>query len=109
VARSRERAGLNRLLFREVNERIVKLMGSTMDSSVLLFICECSNDDCAETVEVALDEYESVRSHPDRFVVAPAHENEEIERVVTRSSRFVVVEKLGGGKTTPAEGDPRQL
>jgi hypothetical protein len=108
VARPRERAELNQLLFREVNERIVELMGSAMDSSVFLFVCECSND-CAETVEVVLGEYEAVRRHPDRFLVAPGHENEEIERVVTRSSRFVVTEKLSDGRTTPAESDPRQL
>jgi hypothetical protein len=40
------------------------------------------------------DEYERVRSQRDRFAVVPGHENSEIEHVVERDDRYVVVDKL---------------
>jgi hypothetical protein len=44
---------------------------------------------------VPLEVYTAVRSEPTRFIVAPGHENLELERVVERHDRFFVVEKFG--------------
>jgi hypothetical protein len=38
-------------------------------------------------------EYEHVRSDNDRFALVPGHENEQIERVMERTERYVVVDK----------------
>jgi hypothetical protein len=43
---------------------------------------------------MAAAEYEHVRSDNDRFALVPGHEDEEIERVVERSERYIVVDKL---------------
>jgi hypothetical protein len=59
------------------------------------FQCECGeNSGCDAVVLMTLDEYERVRSQRDRFAVVPGHENSEIERVVERDDRYVVVDKL---------------
>jgi hypothetical protein len=40
-------------------------------------------------------EYEAAHAQRDRFVVAPGHEDERLERVVERNRRYLVVEKFG--------------
>lgn len=59
-----------------------------------LFLCECSNNDCASTLELRWDEYRDVRSNPDRFVIRPGHETAEVDRVVEQHDSYVVVEKI---------------
>jgi len=95
VTSSVERAARNQVLFREVNERIAELTTLDRVRDMHLLICECSDEACAESLEVALAEYEAVRAHSDRFVVARGHELLAIERVVDANPRFVVVEKFG--------------
>ena len=58
------------------------------------FICECSREDCTETVSLAVEEYEGVRSSPTLFVIVPGHETLEVEQVVDTDERFMLVEKI---------------
>jgi 5-bromo-4-chloroindolyl phosphate hydrolysis protein len=57
---------------------------------------------------IRLAEYESVRADPRRFAVAAGHVMTDVEEVVARTDRYVVVAKQEG---TPAkiavEQDPR--
>jgi hypothetical protein len=46
-----------------------------------------------ERIPMTISEYEKVRSQDDRFAVYPGHELEELEWVVARNERFVVVDK----------------
>ena len=55
------------------------------------YFCECSDTTCEATVELTLDEYESLRSNPLLFVVDPAHVDG-VDRVRVRNERFVLVE-----------------
>jgi pyruvate-formate lyase-activating enzyme len=48
--------------------------------------------------------YDTVRSVPTRFVVAPGHQDDELERIVEVHAAFVVVEKVHH-----AAGYPRPL
>lgn len=89
---SRERLARNQTLFREVNERI-KEVADPVDGGVD-FLCECSNTDCTTSIPLTLTEYEAVRSESAWFFVEPGHEQLEVERVVSESERFTVVEKL---------------
>lgn len=82
-------------LFREVNENIASLTGLLTETDHQLFICECSNTACAESLELTAEEYETVRAHPTRFVVKPGHQLAGIERVVDGNGAFLVVEKIG--------------
>jgi hypothetical protein len=94
-------------LFREVNENIASLIGLLTETDHQLFICECSNTACAESLELTGDEYEAVRAHPTRFVVKPGHQLAGIERVVEGNGRFLVVEKVGRAADIAQADDPR--
>ena len=52
-------AGQNQALMREVNERIERLGDDAANPE---FLCECSNPDCIETLQLSIAEYESIRS-----------------------------------------------
>lgn len=82
-------------VFREVNENIASLTNLLSETEYQLFICECSDTDCAESVDLSADEYEAVRASGTRFVVKPGHQVAGIERVVEGNGRFLVVEKIG--------------
>jgi hypothetical protein len=107
------RQARNEALVREVNERIDSLdreaerSGAADRGSTFGFHCECGQDGgCREMVWMTLSEYEVVRGQDDRFAVAPGHENEELEDVVARTDRFVVVDKIAAAEQLVAD-DPR--
>ena len=80
-------------LFRNVNERIAE-SAQGFDSEEATFVCECADPACTERVPVSLDEYEEVRSDGTQFVLAPGHENEDVERVVARRRGYQIVRKV---------------
>jgi hypothetical protein len=94
--------------FREVNERIAQLSGEWNVTGVGLFICECSDLECAEALEITPAEYERVRADGARFVVRAGHQLPELEPVVEGNSRFLVVEKIGPARTIARASDLRQ-
>lgn len=94
-------------LFREVNENIANLTGLISETDHQLFICECSNTACAESLELTAAEYEAVRAHPTRFVVKPGHQLPQVERVIEGNGRFLVVEKIGRAADIAQADDPR--
>jgi hypothetical protein len=89
-----ERLVRNQLLFREVNDRIREVRGKFDLPEPTDFMCECSREDCTETISLAAKEYEGVRSSPTMFVIVPGHETLEVEQVVDVNERFMVVEKI---------------
>lgn len=103
-----ERLALNEALFRETNEA-VRAIASVHgdDPHVYEFFCECSNTDCTFQLRATLAEYEAVRAHGDRFLIAPAHALPEIEVVVERTSGWWVVQKQGDAGELVEELDPR--
>ena len=101
---SEERVARNETLFREFNERVEGLGG---DSPRIAFVCECGDLGCLERLELTRTSYEQVRSDPRRFVVAPGHENPDVERVVARLHDYLVVEKVAEAARIAVEHDPR--
>jgi hypothetical protein len=106
------RRARNEALFREVNERIEELetglTGYGQDDSLLVgFVCECTREDCGETIEVTRAHYKAVRNEATRFLVLPGHEALDLERVVERHPHFLVVEKLGDAADIAVAEDPR--
>ena len=108
-----ERQARNEALVREVNERIDSLdraaeeSGAIPKQSTFGFHCECgSHSGCPEMVWMTLEEYEVVRDQDDRFALALGHENEELEQIVARNDRFVVVDKIAPAEPYVAD-DPR--
>jgi hypothetical protein len=103
------RIGENEIIFREVNERLRELGESfSFVSEIAEFVCECADTSCTERVQMALPEYEQVRSNPKWFLIIPGHEEPDYERVIERRNVYAVVEKLPGGPAGMAiRDDPR--
>lgn len=86
-----ERLGRNQLVFREVNERIREVAGKFGVLSAAMFVCECSQGDCMEAIDLELEEYDALRTHPGTFLVTPGHEAVQHEKVVVNGRRYNVV------------------
>ena len=87
----------NEALWREVNDRIDEAdeaMRILPSDSLLSFHCECGQQDCTEMVSLTPSEYREVRSDIDRFAVVPGHEQADLERVIKRTERYLLVDKL---------------
>jgi hypothetical protein len=97
VERDEERRAKNENLFRRINEGIEEVVehSRVVHSTPVAFVCECSRPDCSAALEMSLEEYKEVRRNGHRFLVAPGHEDPQIERVVDVNLRYAIVEKLG--------------
>jgi hypothetical protein len=110
-----KRLALNEALFRDVNERIAET-ADRFEAEKTEFVCECADPSCTERVPATLGEYERVRAKPTTFLLAPGHEHDDIEQVVSEQGRFDVVDKVQTvvretvirldprGPSAPAEG-----
>jgi hypothetical protein len=88
-----ERRARTEALFRDVNERIAE-SAERFDAERTEFVCECSDPNCTHRVRASLAEYENVRSGPTTFLVAPGHEHDDIELVVSDRGRYRIVDKV---------------
>jgi hypothetical protein len=88
-----ERRATTEALFRDVNERIAE-SAERFDAEHTEFVCECSDPNCTHRVTASLAEYEDVRAEPTTFLVAPGHEQTDIERVVSDRGRYRIVDKV---------------
>ena len=95
------------MLFREVNERVEKVSDFSADGRIS-FVCECSNADCTEQIELTRSEYERVRGVPTWFAVAPGHGISDIEAVVESTERYETVQKVEAGGRVATVTDPRR-
>jgi hypothetical protein len=99
-----ERIARNEALFRRVNEAIEDVSEGLEERSwapeqgSVEFHCECGREGCDAHVAMDPNEYERVHGQRDRFVVHPDHVTPEIEAVVDRTDRYVVVDKLPGAE-----------
>lgn len=100
------RVGENESTFRQVNERVEGL-AEGLDLSPE-FVCECGRPECDARLAVPLDEYERVRAHGRRFIVAAGHERPEVEKVIDERGVWLVVEKTGAAGEVAEEEDPRE-
>lgn len=83
-----------RVTIREENERVAR---RDADSEGELAVrCECDRFACAEKTRVPVQVYEAVRGRGNRFLVAPNHENPEVETLVRENHLFTVVQLLAG-------------
>ena len=102
MATSLERLNQNQALRRAVNARLREqslrqvAVPWTKRSS---YLCECPDTACEATVELTLDEYESVRSNRLLVVVHPTHVDG-VDRVRVRNERFALIELEIGRRPT---------
>ena len=104
-----DRRARNEALFRNLNEEIKDVeIGKGADASDPIdFVCECSSAECMKVVSVSPEEYEAVREGGSTFIVAPGHEEPEIEDVIVGHSGYSVVEKRGDAAAVAEETNPR--
>jgi hypothetical protein len=89
-----ERAIRNEALFREVNVHIADLEARVHATGEMLpLVCECVRTGCSVPLEVEPSVFNRVREHPLRFLIAPGHEQLEVESVVERHVGYLIVEK----------------
>jgi hypothetical protein len=104
---SAERAAENESIFRDANERVEQQLGElTLEEGRSPFLCECEEIGCRAMIRLTREEYEGVRSRPNRFVVVPGHPFTEAQ-VVEEGDRFLVIEKVGEAGAIAADLDPR--
>jgi len=102
------RIAANEAVFREVNEGIARGQWPGEEDDPVSFRCECARLGCNVLVTLSVHEYERVRAHPRRFIVAPGHELAEVESVVQNGANYVVVEKEDQAGDVAEEFDPRE-
>jgi hypothetical protein len=106
VNRRHARIAQNEALCRSVNEKIEEVTGAS-GGEYVSFICECGRDEhCTAEVPLMIPEYERVRSQDDRFLLKPGHETPDIERIVERTERYLIVDKIPAAEAFVQE-DPR--
>ena len=104
MSRQLERLVRSQILFREVNERLREVVDGF--DGPLEFLCECSHEDCIETIGLEITEYDRVRSNPNLFFVTVGHERREVDRVVDQGQGYILVEKIFGANEV-ISADPR--
>jgi hypothetical protein len=100
--------GRRQSLFREVNEQIEAVAGDFELLDRIPIVCECASGGCSEQIGLTQAEYEELRRIPTHFAVLPGHDIPEVERVVEKNDRYVVVEKFGGSAIAAIKLDPRR-
>ena len=103
-----DRVARNEVAAREINEGIEDAHAGAPADRYLRVVCECGRDECDRVIAITKPEYEEVRRDPVRFAVARGHVIADVERVVDRTDRFVVVTKRDGeAREVASEEDPR--
>jgi hypothetical protein len=102
------RIAKNEAVAREINEGIEAAMASISPEGYVRMVCECGKPDCEQVIAITVSEYEDARRDARRFVVVKEHVIPDVERVVSETERYAVVEKREGTPAEIAEGsDPR--
>jgi len=98
------RLAQNEALFREMNERVeATVLATSGEDEPFVVVCECGNIDCLERMRLTAAEYDAAHAHPAQFVVVDGHVASDVEDVVARHDRYVVVRKRGRAGEIAAE------
>src|ERR671935_1492589 len=92
-----ERVARNEAMFRAVNREIEHAAEELGEgpSNELELICECGQPNCNATVVLTIADYDEIHRQPDRFAVAPGHEDRAIEHIVKATDGYLIVDKFG--------------
>lgn len=104
---TQQRIARNEATFREINEGIRRGRWPGEEDSITSFRCECASLGCTEMLALSFRDYERVRQHSRRFIVAPGHEHLEAEVVVETQPTYLIVQKVGVAGETADATDPR--
>ena len=99
-----ERDARAQTIFRAGNEALRRAAGPP--DGAVPFLCECGDEQCFARISLTAAEYEGVRAHPRRLVVAPGHEGD--DRAIALNDGYAVVEKDAAAGEIAVETDPRR-
>lgn len=105
------RLARNEAAFRDVNEniqRVAEQLEHDREHHLYEYLCECANAGCDERIQLTISEYEAVRERPTWFALVDGHELPEIETVVGRHRRYIVVEKEDDAAEVARATDTRE-
>lgn len=104
---ARRRAGRREANLRLLNERIadanLRIAGDEEPPTMLRIACECANDECDESLDVHAQAFARLRDSSIRFAVVEGHVLTDVEHVIERFDRGVVVEKVGTAARAAAD------
>jgi hypothetical protein len=100
------RAARNQLLFRTVNENILKLgevlkLGESADATATArdrLVCECDRAECHKPISMSVEEFAAIDEKQNRFVVHRGHEAPDVEDVVAGYNGYLIVAKRGAAE-----------
>jgi hypothetical protein len=80
-------------LFCEVNEKIKSISDAFgIITGTVVVICECSDPQCIDQIEMAVEDYDAVRADPALFIVRRGHEPPSVgSSAVRRAAGFTVI------------------
>jgi hypothetical protein len=89
------RLAANEAQFRDVNDRLAADLEPILEDpgELLPFVCECGRRACTEAIQLTVAEYARVREDATRFALVPGHEIVDVEDVVERHDRYLVIRK----------------
>ena len=106
--RRKQRIAENEVRFRDINDRLRSGVEGLIDPAERIdYVCECGDTGCADSLALTAADYESVRGDPRQFAVRPGHEIPDVESVVARHERYVVVRKHRETAPLVTAEDPR--
>jgi hypothetical protein len=94
-------------MFRDVNEAVRSGRWPGEEGAPVAYRCECARLGCNKLIELRAAEYERIRAHPRRFLIAPGHEVPGAETVVETHDSYIVVEKVDEAGELAEATDPR--
>ncbi len=86
----------NQDLGRKINNRINLRMGPQQTGKMWV-VCECTNSDCEELIQVTAEQYRQIRKGDSCFIVVVGHESPG-EHIVARDGSWLTVQKRGEAK-----------
>ena len=106
----------NEMIFRRINEKV----GSDLDALdamnikdgslelvhddilLLMFKCECSDENCEVRIPLRLSKYRDIHADRDTFIVKPNHQVDLIEKIIIKEKEYSIVKK---NNSTPEPND----
>jgi hypothetical protein len=98
---------MNESLFRLLNERLEERAVDSGREASFEIVCECAREDCTLRIRIPIADYEAVRSEATAFIVVSGHWEPDVERAVSSTQAYQIVEKLGEAALVAEVENPR--
>ncbi len=86
----------SKILNEEKLDRVVAARrGSRLSAnSEMLFLCECDDEKCIDTISMSTEEYQKVHRKTKYFIVVPSHVHLDLEEIISSFNTYALVGKF---------------